>query len=266
MFPHLRRPASRLPRAMRRAGLLVSMASVSASAVAQPARTGWEGVTPTGWPNQKTATAAAEPTVTPAATSGGRARPTRTAKASVDRRAADRRNAAHSEVAVATVVRARGSSSRAARRRARAAAGRQPSAPVWITLEWETPPPIDVALEWTRPLLSGLPVRFVLSLPETPLMLAPSTFGADLPDPTLVAESPGEIGEARLPVATMIQGAAVTPESPRPRRVAGGEAAPARVSGFRAFVGRMAGVLGLRRAAPESAAPRVARAEGAVTR
>jgi hypothetical protein len=217
---------------MRRAGLLLSMAGVSAAAAAQPARTGWEGVTPTGWPTQK---AAAAPATAP-------------------------------PPARATVVRARGTSSRTARRRTRAAASRQPAAPLWITLEWETPPPIDIALEWTRPLLSGLPVRFAMSLPATPLMRAPSTVGADVPDPVLVAASLGEIGEARLPVATMIQAAAVAPESPRPRRVAGSEAAPARVSGFRAFVGRMAGALGLRRAAPESAAPRVARAEGAVTR
>jgi hypothetical protein len=214
-------------RALAGAGLLMSAAGMSASVAAQSARTGWEDVKPTGWPSAAPAAAAAP-------------RKTEVASAS-------------------PAPRASRSASRSSRRRARGAGKTRPAAPAWITLEWDAPPPIDVALDWSPALLAARPVGFVASSPE----IAPVRWryaAADLSDTA-------SLEEARLPVATMIQAAAPAPAAPRPAAFARSASRNAsRAPGFRGLMTRVASALGLRRETPVDVAPRVASAEGAATR
>lgn len=221
-------------RALTGAGCLMSAASLSAGVAAQTAKTGWEDVKPTGWPSAGRPAAAA---------------PTRTADA-------PRKTA---EVASAAPVRrASRSASRSSRRKARGVSPRRPSAPAWITLEWDAPPPIDVALDWRPALLDGRAVAFVSGAPDVV-----SAFQAPASLDLTEADTPAS--EARLPVATMIHAAAPAPAAPRPAAFARGAAAtPA--PGFKGFMTRLAAALGIRRDQPADPAPRIARAGGDTAR
>jgi hypothetical protein len=229
----LRPPHSRVRRSVRRAGLIVSVAGASASLAAQAPRTGWEGVKPTGWPGQTAAPAAA---VAP---------PERT------------------EAAVATPV-ARSRGSRTTRRKVRNPGGRR-SAPAWITLEWDAPPPLDVALDWSSPTLRTSPIALVVRLPESPATRDFVRTSIDAADAIEATEAAAVADEARLPVTTMIHASAPAPAAPRAISIvrSSERASRPRVSGFRALMGRMADALGLRRGAVAAAAPAVASAEGA---
>lgn len=212
-------------RTLKGVGLVAAAAGLSAVAAAQPARTGWEDVRPTGWPAQAS-----------------------TAKAPT-------------EVAVATPPRARRGGSKNPRRRVRAAGARRAAPPAWIRLEWDTPPPIDIALDWRRPMLPSTPVAMVTPSPEGP---APFVFALT---PAPAADAASVADEARLPVATMIQAAVPAPATPRamsPFAPAHALAPPTSV--FRGFVTRVASALGMRRAAVADSGARVASAEGAGTR
>jgi hypothetical protein len=237
---------TRVRQSVRRAGLIVSVAGASASLAAQTPQTGWEGVRPTGWPGQ-----AASPS---AAASPAPSTP-ETVVATTARAASP------------TVSRSRGEGrpSRArARRKARGAGGKR-TAPAWITLEWDAPPPVDIALDWSRPTLDATPRTLVLTLPASP---ASGVFWRESHEPAGASDATAATAaadEARLPVATMICASALPPAAPRQTtwpRAAEGESRP-RVSGFRALMGRMADALGLRRNTAAAAAPRVASAEGA---
>jgi hypothetical protein len=124
---------------------------------------------------------------------------------------------------------------------------------VWIALEWDAPPPLDVTLDWSRPLFEGSPRALVETAPAAVTATAVGAAPAGAPDATPA------VGESRLPVATLIDPSAVAPVGPSPTRIAtshSGEAA--RVSGLRGLVSRLATALGLRRASAPDDAPRVA--------
>jgi hypothetical protein len=185
-------------------------------------------VKPTGWPSSAT-TAAAAPRPTTVASAAPAPRPAKSA-------------------------------SRSSRRRARPAGGRRPAAPAWITLEWDTPPPVDVALDWAPALVSGRSLAFVATTPEAPAVsLQPSTF---------VLDATAAADEARLPAATMIYAMAAAPATPRPTAFARSRSGDStRTPGFRGLMSRLANALGMRRAVqPDEVAPRVASADGASTR
>jgi hypothetical protein len=215
-------------RALTGAGLLMSAAGMSASVAAQTQRTGWEDVKPTGWPSSAT-TATAAPRPTTVATATPAPRPSKSA-------------------------------SRSSRRRARPTGSRRPTAPAWITLEWETPPPIDVALDWAPALVNGRSLVFVAGTPAAPAVA--------LERATVVLDATVATDEARLPVATMIHATAATPATPRPAAFSRSRAGDAtRTPGFRGLMSRLANAFGIRRAAqPDDVAPRVASGGGAATR
>lgn len=219
-------------RALTGAGLLMSAAGMSASVAAQAQRTGWEDVRPTGWPSAAP-TSAAAPAPGPAEVASAAPAP-RPAKSK--------------------------SATRSSRRRPRPAGSRRPAAPAWITLEWDTPPPIDVALDWGPALVRGRSLVLVADAPAAPV--------AALQRSAHVLEPAGAADEARLPVATMMPVTLAAMAAPRPAAFARSRAADARrTPGLRGLMTRLASALGLRRAASaDDVAPRVASAGGAATR
>jgi hypothetical protein len=214
-------------RALTGAGLMMSAAGLTTGLAAQTTRTGWEDVKPTGWPASAAPKAAPAPRTADVASAAPAPRPAR--------------------------------ASRSSRRRSRSVAPRRPAAPSWITLEWDAPPPLDVALDWRPAPLDARAVRFVVAAPD----VAPNAWDRAALD---AADAANAATEAQLPATALIRAAAPAPAAPRPAAFSRATANDPATPGFRAFMNRLANALGLRRQAPADTAPRIARAEGESTR